>query len=105
MKLEEKFLREIGNCKDPTLFIGVARLLKVRLVEEEKGEDNKYAPKPFETILTELIDKYAAAPRKRKKELYKIFKKANEESASDFIEEEKNLNANRTQNSEASVSN
>lgn len=72
MNLEEKFMKEIPLCKDPTIFIGVAHILGVSLMKE----DGK-TPKEAETLIADVVDSFAATPRARRKELYQILHKAN----------------------------
>ena len=69
--LEVKFTTELLSTKDPEIFLGVARVLKVPLMVD------KDTPKGFDRVVDEVIEAYCAAPQKRKKELYKILKDAN----------------------------
>lgn len=69
----EKFMKEIANIKDPAVFLGVARVLSVSLVKEN-GEQ-----KGFADIFTEVIDTYDKAPRKLRRDLWKVLKGANQE--------------------------
>lgn len=69
-KLSYQFVHELANIKNPEIFMGVARILKVHL---SAGKD----PKPFEDVLAEVIESFEIAPPKRRKELYSILKKAN----------------------------
>ena len=70
-RYERKFLKEIGNIKDVTVFLGVARILKVDTMKD------KDTPKEFTEVLTEVLDTYFAAEPKRQRELLKILKDAN----------------------------
>ena len=36
VNLNQKFMNEISNTKDPEIFLGVARLLKVGLLKDDK---------------------------------------------------------------------
>lgn len=75
--LNTRFIREIGNCNDPIVFLGVANVLGVKLLSEEKDEEGKFIPRKFEEIAVDVIDKFADFPRKKKRELLKAFKEAN----------------------------
>lgn len=82
MNLTQQFIAEISICRDPVMFLGLAHLFKVELVEDDKEKD-------FTSILDELLKKYDRAPRKLKRDLLRQFKKANEQ----YYLEEKALNA------------
>ena len=69
-KLSKQFLMELSNIKDPQLFMGVARILKVHLSEGKEV-------KPFDQVFSEVLENFEIAPPKRRKELYSILKKAN----------------------------
>lgn len=77
MKLDEKFMREISRIKSPEIFLGVAKVLGVGFLEEEKDENGKFIPKDFVDIFEELMKKYSSAPRRIKKELLDLLEKAN----------------------------
>lgn len=68
--LEERFIYELGRIKDPEVFLGVARILKVQLVQDEN-------PRDFGELCADVINFYELAPRKRKRELLKILREAN----------------------------
>lgn len=68
--LEERFIHELGRIKDPEVFLGVARILKVQLVKDDK-------PRDFGELCADVINFYELAPRKRKRELLKILREAN----------------------------
>ena len=74
--LETKFLEEIARIKEPEIFIGVARILKTKLFDEEKKEVSE-----FEDILRDCMEKFKGSSRKRKKELLWILGKANKAPA------------------------
>ena len=69
--LTEKFVVELSKIKDPTDFLGVARILKVKLF----GEDNE--PRDFADVLTDTIAEFDVQGRARRRELYKILREAN----------------------------
>lgn len=77
MNLNEKFMREISKIQSPEVFLGVAKVLGVRLLGEEKDENGKFAPKDFVEIFSDLMEKYAGARRKFKRELLDLVEKAN----------------------------
>lgn len=70
-RFTEKFIDVLLETKDPAVFAGVARILKVPLMED------KDKPKEFVDVFMEIVKNYTAAPRTRKKELLKILKDAN----------------------------
>lgn len=70
-RYERKFMKEIGNISDITVFMGVARILKVNPMKD------KDTPKDFTDVLMEVINAYFAAEPKRQRELLKILKDAN----------------------------
>ena len=69
--LTEKFIEELGRIKDPVTFLGVARILKVKLL----GEDSN--PREFADILSDTINEFDVQGRARRRELYKILREAN----------------------------
>lgn len=69
-KLSKQFLTELSNIKDPQIFMGVARILKVHLSEGKEV-------KSFDQVFSEVLENFEIAAPKRRKELYSILKKAN----------------------------
>ena len=69
---EKKFIEEVSRIKDPAIFFGIARTLKVPCFVD------KDTPREFNDILEGIFDAYFAADLKRQKELLKILKDANE---------------------------
>lgn len=78
--LNQKFMKEVANIKDPVVFLGVATILKVKLYTDEKDENGKVIPKDFSVLFKEIMSSYDCASRKRKRELLTILKKSNKES-------------------------
>lgn len=68
---EKRFIKELGKIKDPVVFFGVARVLKVNPMVD------KDTPKEFAAVLEEIIDAYFAAEPKKQKELLNILRDAN----------------------------
>lgn len=91
--LNTKFVEELSNIKDPSIFLGLARVLKVEFVKVEKEET---ISRDFCEICADVIESYANSDRRRKRELLKILRQANQEGDSD---------ADRTEDTETSVSN
>lgn len=65
---------------EPVEFMGLARVLRVKLFEEknpsaEKVED-KYAPREFSDVLEELMMNFNKLNRARKREILKLVKNA-----------------------------
>lgn len=69
---EKKFIYEVSKIKDPAIFFGIARTLKVPCFVD------KDTPREFSDILNGIFEAYFAADLKRQKELLKILKDANE---------------------------
>ena len=76
--LNDKFMREIAKIKEPEVFLGVARVLKVKLVEDKKDEEGKFVARDFTEIFSDVMKNFDCAPRKRKKELFNILREANQ---------------------------
>lgn len=77
---EKKFIKALSKIKDPAVFLGVAKVLKVRCMED------KDTPRDFNDILRDTINNYFAAAPSRQRELLKILKDANE--CGDTLEDE-----------------
>lgn len=105
MNLNDKFLIELKRCTDPTIFLGVARVLKVRLVTDQKDENNHFIARPVEEILYDTYENFTVERRERKRELLKIFHKANAKPREGSGAIEGGKDATRTENSEASTKN
>lgn len=73
--IEQRFMTELSRIQTPEEFLGIARLLKVKLVEV--GDEEKVIVRDFSDIFSDVMDSYAAAPSKRKKELLSILRAAN----------------------------
>ena len=69
--LTQKFIKEIANIKSPEVFLGVARILKVQLMED------KETPYDFVKIFSDTVEAFDKAGRARKRELLKILIQAN----------------------------
>ena len=70
--LTQKFIKEISNIKSPEVFLGVARILKVQLMEDQE------TPYDFVKIFSDTVEAFDKADRARKKELLKILVRANQ---------------------------
>ena len=93
--LNTKFMQEISKIKEPEVFLGVARILKAKIYEDEMGYDNQPVARDFIDIFADVVSNYAALERRKKRELLKILERANKEA----------INANRTENSEIDIRN
>lgn len=71
-RYEKKFIKEISKIKDPVVFLGIAKVLKVSIMVD------KDTPKDFNDILKDIIDTYFAAAPSKQREILKILKDANE---------------------------
>lgn len=90
--LTQKFIEEIAKIKSPEIFLGVARILKVQLMED------KETPYDFVKIFSDTVEAFDKADRARKKELLKILIQANQYKECD-------INGNSSQNSTETISN
>ena len=72
LTLTEKFVKEILKIKEPELFVGVARILKVPLFNIEEKKERE-----FSDVFADCIDVFEKENRKRQKELLSILKDAN----------------------------
>ena len=90
VNLNQKFMNEISNTKDPEIFLGVARLLKLGLLKDDKTS------KDFLELFVECVDAFDKLGREKKKELLKILKQANKTKIAGGGKD-----GDRTQNSEA----
>lgn len=90
--LTQKFIKEIAKIKSPEVFLGVARVLKVQLMED------KETPYEFTKIFSDTVEAFDKAGRARKKELLKILVQANQYK-------ECEANGNSSKNSAETISN
>lgn len=90
--LTQKFIKEIAKIKSPEVFLGVARVLKVQLMED------KETPYEFTKIFSDTVEAFDKAGCARKKELLKILVQANQYK-------ECEVNGNSPKNSTETVSN
>lgn len=68
----EKFMLEISKL-EPMEFLGLAKIFNIDLFEDDK--DKK--PRNFETVLSEILDKYISLSRKQRRTIMKLIKSAN----------------------------
>lgn len=86
-KTDFKFIEELGKIKDPVIFVGLATLLGVKLVSSEPGAPSKnsgkvtvgFAARDFNDILKDVIIKFHALGRKKRREVLKVLEKANKD--------------------------
>lgn len=101
--LNTKFIEELSKIKTPEVFLGVARILQVKLVSEEKDNEGKFIARSFEDVCADVITAFGNSDRRRKRELLPIIQKANR-FKEDKVNKEDGINADRTKDSEASIS-
>ena len=82
MKLTDQFMTELAKIKEPEVFLGVARVLKVRIVDEvpvEGDSEKKFnlVAREASDLIIDVVDAYDKAGRDRKRELLKILRAAN----------------------------
>lgn len=73
MNLEQKFMEEVSRIKEPEVFIGVARILKVKLMREDADE-----PRPFSDVFNDTVAAFSQTARKRKREILRIMRAASQ---------------------------
>lgn len=69
MRIIDEFVQALVNLQGPEMFLGVARILKVELMEGDK-------PRDFYDIWGDVLEQFNTSPRKRKRELLKIVREA-----------------------------
>lgn len=90
--LTQKFIKEIAKIKSPEIFLGVARVLKVQLMED------KETPYEFTKIFSDTVEAFDKSTRARKKELLKILVQANKYK-------ERDVNGDSSKNPAETISN
>ena len=80
-KYTEEFVYALAKC-DIASFLGVAKILGVKVDALREGADKDNLTKedieirPFEDVVSEMIDKFDSLGRTQRKELYDIVRKA-----------------------------
>ena len=81
MKQNSKLLELITKL-EVTEFIGLAKILKVQLVEEinpgAAEPSERYSARDFTDVLGDILHNFDAAPRARRREILQILKAASE---------------------------
>lgn len=79
MKQTDKLLKDIPRL-DPIEFMGLARVLKVKLMEPISAENEtgeiKLAPRDFTDILSDVLAAFEASNRKRRREILQLVHEA-----------------------------
>jgi len=79
MKQTERLLKDIPRL-DPVEFMGLARVLKVKLMEPISTESEtgqiKLAPRDFTDILSDVLAAFEASNRKRRREILQLIHEA-----------------------------
>ena len=86
MKLGMQLIQQISNM-EPIEFLGLARLLGVQVLEENKeatGEKDKFKPRSFADVLEDVMAKFEKQNRGRKREIIKLVKKSNAARGGNF---------------------
>ena len=79
MKLGMQLIEQISKM-EPVEFLGLARLLGVQVLEENKeaiGDKDKFKPRSFADVLEDVMAKFEKQNRGRKREIIKLVKKSN----------------------------
>lgn len=66
----KQFLRQLTKL-EPIEFLGLARLMKIPIMREHK-EDEELAPREFEEVLADMVQKYETLNRKQRRNLLKM---------------------------------
>ncbi len=95
--LNKKLMLLIAKM-EPIEFCGLANLLGVKITEEVETEStdikDKYKPRDFTDVLADVMQKFDALNRQKKRELFKLVKKSVSTRRRDDI------NAGNTENTE-----
>ena len=75
MTTTQKLLTMIPKM-EPVEFIGLARLLKVRLYKDEKDEEGHFVNRPFSEVLEDVMTQFDKLDRTKKREILRLLKKA-----------------------------
>lgn len=77
MKQIDKFIKFISEL-EPVEFAGLARVLKVRLLDEVNPEaelvKDRFAARSFTDVLTDILAAFEKSDRKRRREILKLIK-------------------------------
>lgn len=79
MKLGMQLIEQISKM-EPVEFLGLARLLGVQVLEENKEateDKDKLKPRSFADVLEDVMAKFDKQNRGRKREIIKLVKKSN----------------------------
>jgi hypothetical protein len=71
MKDIDRFITLIANL-EPVEFMGLARVLKVKLFKDEETRE----PRAFEDVFEEVLERFTKCDRTRKREILKLIKAA-----------------------------
>ena len=80
-KYTEEFVYALAKC-DIASFLGVAKILSVKVDALREGADKDNFTKedieirPFEDVVSEIIDKFDSLGRSERKQLYDVVRKA-----------------------------
>ena len=75
MKANDTFLMLIPKL-EVTEFIGLAKILKVRLIDEVKDSEERYVARSFADVFEDMVRAFDSAPRTRKREILQLVKAA-----------------------------
>ena len=75
MKTVEKLFDLIPKL-EPVQFIGLARLLGVKLIDLEKSDEKGAEPRQFTEVLEDVLRAFEKLNRKRQREVFQLVKQA-----------------------------
>lgn len=82
MQLQESLLEQIVKM-EPLEFMGLAKLLGVRVMEEQtddstaNNDKSQLKPRSFADVFDDVMKKFTSLNRTRKREIIKLVKKSN----------------------------
>lgn len=86
-EVSSKILIEFINLVptlEPIEFLGLAKVLCTNTVDEDM------APRPFEDILSDMIDRFISTGSRQRKDILKVMKNAKKEKLEDYGDATKN---------------
>lgn len=86
-EVSSKMLIEFINLVptlEPVEFLGLTKILCTSAVDEDMN------PRPFEDILSDMIDRFVSTGRRQRKDILKVMKNAKKEKLEDYGDATKN---------------
>lgn len=77
-KIAKDFLIQISRIKDINYLVALTKLLGVEIDNEDK------TARPLENVIEDLLENFMTKPRRKRKELVSLLKKANKAALEDL---------------------